>query len=284
MNTLSVINPNSQAEINARKKELRTKAVKKKIRNLALQILVAIVVFGSWEVLADQHVIDKFFFSSPSEIFLHIVDWFQNGTSQGPLYIHFVVTFEETIISFVLGVVLGVIAGYALGRNEILSVILGPYIQMLNALPRVVLAPIFILWLGLGIPSKVASGVILAFFVVFFNAFQGVREVDKNLVNNARLLGASNRQLARHVIIPSALTWILSSLHSSFGFALVGAVVGEFIGATKGLGFLISQAQGAFDTAGVFAGMVLLSITALAANWVVGKLEKRFIAWRFVRQ
>jgi NitT/TauT family transport system permease protein len=155
---------------------------------------------------------------------------------------------------------------------------------MLNALPRVVLAPIFILWLGLGMTSKVALGVTLTFFIVFFNAFQGVREVDKNLINNARLLGANNRQLARHVIIPSALTWILSSLHSSFGFALVGAVVGEFIGATKGLGFLISQAQGAFDTAGVFAGMVLLSITALIANWLVGKLEKRFIAWRNVRQ
>jgi NitT/TauT family transport system permease protein len=212
------------------------------------------------------------------------VEWFTEGTSQGPLYIHFVVTFEETILAFIIGVVLGVVAGYLLGRNEILSVVLGPDIQMLNALPRVVLAPIFILWLGLGMTSKVALGVTLTFFIVFFNAFQGVREVDKNLINNARLLGANNRQLARHVIIPSALTWILSSLHSSFGFALVGAVVGEFIGATKGLGFLISQAQGAFDTAGVFAGMVLLSITALIANWLVGKLEKRFIAWRNVRQ
>jgi NitT/TauT family transport system permease protein len=284
MNTLSVTNPNSQAEIIARKKEMRTKAFKKKIRNLTLQILLAIVVLGLWELLADQQVIDKFFFSSPWEIFMHIVDWFQNGTSQGPLYIHFIVTFEETILAFVIGVALGVIGGYALGRNEILSVVLGPYIQMLNALPRVVLAPIFILWLGLGMTSKVALGVTLTFFIVFFNAFQGVREVDKNMVNNARLLGANNRQLARHVIIPSALTWILSSLHSSFGFALVGAVVGEFIGATKGLGFLISQAQGAFDTAGVFAGMALLSVTALAANWAVGKLEKRFIAWRFVRQ
>lgn len=284
MSTLSVTNPNSQKEIHLRRKELRAKAIKKKIRNFLLQALVAIFIFGLWEVLADTKIIDKFFFSSPSEIYMHIVDWVVNGTSQGPLYIHFVVTFEETILSFILGVVLGVIGGYALGRNELLSVILGPYIQMLNALPRVVLAPIFILWLGLGMPSKVALGVTLTFFVVFFNAFQGVREVDKNLVNNARLLGANNRQLARHVIIPSALTWILSSLHSSFGFALVGAVVGEFIGATKGLGFLISQAQGAFDTAGVFAGMVLLSVTALAANWVVGKLEKRFIAWRFVRQ
>jgi NitT/TauT family transport system permease protein len=284
MNTLSATTNNSQAEIISRKKEMRSKAFKKRTLYFSLQVLIAIVVFGSWELLSDFKIIDKFFFSSPYEIIKHIIEWFTEGTSQGPLYIHFVVTFEETILGFIIGVVLGIVAGYLLGRNELLSVVLGPYIQMLNALPRVVLAPIFILWLGLGMTSKVALGVTLTFFIVFFNAFQGVREVDKNLINNARLLGANNRQLARHVIIPSALTWILSSLHSSFGFALVGAVVGEFIGATKGLGFLISQAQGAFDTAGVFAGMVLLSITALIANWLVGKLEKRFIAWRNVRQ
>ncbi|WP_258218432.1 ABC transporter permease [Paenibacillus radicis (ex Xue et al. 2023)] len=268
----------------SRKKDMRAKAAKIKMRNLALQIIVFVAIFGSWEILSVKKIIDPFFFSSPYSILKQIVEWFISGTSQGPIYVHFVVTFEETIIAFIVGVLLGVIAGYALGRNDILSVIFGPYIQMLNALPRVVLAPIFIIWFGLGMPSKIALGVTLTFFIVFFNAFQGVREVDKNLLNNARLLGANKRQLAQHVILPSALTWILSSLHSSFGFALVGAVVGEFIGSTKGLGFLIAQAQGAFNTTGVFAGMVLLSVTALAANWAVSKLEKRFIAWRHIRQ
>ncbi|ETI69224.1 ABC transporter permease [Neobacillus vireti] len=275
---------NTQEEIETRKKEMRIRASKIKIRNLSLQIIVFIAIFGSWEFFSDKNIIDPFFFSSPSSIVKQIVEWVIEGTSQGPLYVHFVVSFEETVIAFVIGVILGVIAGYALGMNDLLAVIFGPYIQMLNALPRVVLAPIFIIWFGLGMPSKVALGVTLTFFIVFFNAFQGVREVDKNLLNNARLLGANKRQLAQHVIIPSALTWILSSLHSSFGFALVGAVVGEFIGSTKGLGFLIAQAQGAFNTTGVFAGMVLLSVTALAANWAVSKLETRFIAWRHVRQ
>ncbi|WP_220446515.1 ABC transporter permease [Paenibacillus piri] len=275
---------NTQEDMMSRKKEMRAQAAKIKMRNLTLQIIVFITLFGSWEILSDKKIIDPFFFSSPYAILKQIVEWIVEGTSQGPLYVHFVVSFEETVIAFVIGVLLGVIAGYALGRNDILSVIFGPYIQMLNALPRVVLAPIFIIWFGLGMPSKIALGVTLTFFIVFFNAFQGVREVDKNLLNNARLLGANKRQLAQHVIIPSALTWILSSLHSSFGFALVGAVVGEFIGSTKGLGFLIAQAQGAFNTTGVFAGMVLLSVTALAANWAVTKLEKRFIAWRHVRQ
>lgn len=284
MNNPTSLNKPTSHEAISRREEMRKKALKRRLRNLSLQVGVFVLLMGSWQLLASFNWIDPFFFSSPKAILLQIIDWFQNGTSQGPLYIHFLVTFEETILSFVLGVILGVIAGYALGMSEVLSVIFGPYIQMLNALPRVVLAPIFILWLGLDMSSKVALGVTLTFFVVFFNAFQGVREVDRTLVNNALLLGANKKQLALHVIIPSALTWILSSLHSSFGFALVGAVVGEFIGATKGLGFLISQAQGAFNTTGVFAAMVLLSITALAADWAVGQLEKRFIAWRHVRQ
>lgn len=253
-------------------------------KRFTLQVLVFVILFGSWEFLAYYKLIDTFFFSSPLLIMEQIYDWAVNGTSQGPLYIHFEVTFVETVLSFFIGVVLGVIAGFALGRNELLAVVFGPYISMLNALPRVVLAPIFIIWFGLGMASKIASGVVLTFFIVFFNAFQGVREVDKNLLNNARLLGANQRQLTWHVIIPSALTWIFTSLQTSFGFALVGAVVGEFVGATKGLGFLIAQAQGAFDTTGVFAAMVLLSLTALAAKWAVQKLEERLVKWRYVRQ
>jgi len=280
---------NSQAspvnvEVVSRKTEMQRKALKLRIRNLSLQMSVFVILMGAWQFLSSRNIIDPFFFSSPFDIVKHIWSWVVNGTTAGPLYVQFMVTFEETILSFILGGIAGIIFGYALGVNELLSVILGPYIKMINAIPRVVLVPIFILWFGLGMSSKVASGLVLTFFIVFFNAFQGVREVDRNLVNNARLLGASKAQLARHVIIPSALTWILSSLHSSFGFALIGAVVGEFIGSTEGLGYLIAQAQGAFDTTGVFAGMVILSITALIADRGVSKLEKRFIAWRHIRQ
>jgi NitT/TauT family transport system permease protein len=274
----------THSDIIARKHQLRMKARKRRVRNLSLQVTVFVITMGAWQFLSSEKIIDPFFFSSPYDIVLHIWDWAVNGTTAGPLYQQFLVTFEETILAFLLGGIAGIIFGYALGVNELLSIVFGPYIKMLNAIPRVVLVPIFILWLGLGMSSKVASGFALTFFIVFFNAFQGVREVDRNLVNNARLLGANKRQLARHVIIPSALTWILSSLHSSFGFALIGAVVGEFIGSTQGLGYLIAESQGAFDTTGVFAGMVILSFTALIADWVVSRLEKRFIAWRHVRQ
>jgi ABC-type nitrate/sulfonate/bicarbonate transport system, permease component len=281
--TSSLASPAGAAVV-SRKVELQRKALKLRARNLSLQLLVFVVLTGSWQYLSSQKIIDPFFFSSPFDIVKHVWSWAVYGTTAGPLWLQFWVTLEETVLSFILGGVFGIIFGYALGVNDLLSVIFGPYIKMINAIPRVVLVPIFILWFGLGMPSKVASGLVLTFFIVFFNAFQGVREVDRNLINNALLLGASKSQLARHVIIPSALTWILSSLHSSFGFALIGAVVGEFIGATQGLGYLIAQAQGAFDTTGVFAGMLILSVTALIADLGVSKLEKRFIAWRFVRK
>ena len=274
----------SEIAVLQRKSEMRARRIKRKTRDLSLQALVFIVVTGAWQLLVQQKIIDPFFFSSPIAIIKNIYTWITIGTSQGPLYYQFLITFEETIVSFILGGIAGILFGYALGMSDILSVIFGPYIKMFNALPRVVLVPIFILWFGLGFASKVASGFVLTFFIVFFNAFQGVREVDKNLINNARLLGANKRQLARHVILPSALTWILSSLHTSFGFALIGVVVGEFLGSTQGLGYLIAQAQGAFDTTGVFSGMVLLSATALLADWFVTKLEKRFIGWRNIRQ
>lgn len=278
--TTNVTQTQAQVEISMRKNALRANAIRRRLGTLCLQVLVFLLIAGSWQTLSVKHWIDPFFFSSPYDILNRIISWAKTGTSAGPLYGQFTVTFEETVISFIIGTIFGVTMGYALGTNKLLSDIFGPYITMLNALPRVVLAPIFVVWFGLGMPSKVALGVTLTFFIVFFNAFQGVREVDRNLVNNALLLGANKRQLARHVIIPSALSWILSSLHTSFGFALTGAVVGEFIGAQKGLGFLISESQGAFDTSGVFAGMVLLSITSLGADWLVTRLERRFVVWR----
>lgn len=155
-----------------------------------------------------------------------------------------------------------------------------PYIRALNALPRVVLAPIFLLWFGLGIWSKVALGVTVVFFIVFFNTHQGVREVDRVVVNNARMLGASEWQLVRHVLIPSALTWVFSSLHISIGFAMIAVVVGEYLGASRGVGYLISQAEGTFDTTGVFAGMAVLSAVVLLVGWGVNRLERWLLRWK----
>ena len=168
-----------------------------------------------------------------------------------------------------------------LGRNKLLADMFSLYIKIANSIPRVVLGSIFIIALGLGMASKVALAVVMVFFVVFANAFQGVREADRDMIANAQILGASPLpDDARSVVIPSAMSWILASLHVSFGFALVGAVVGEFLGAKQGIGLLISTAQGAFNASGVFAAMIVLAVVALLADFLLTSLEKRLLKWR----
>jgi NitT/TauT family transport system permease protein len=237
-------------------------------------------VVGGWELCARAGIVDPFFFGEPSRIASQLHTWVQQGTQAGPLWEQVLVTLEEAVLGFLIGVVLGVIAGIALGRVQLLADIFSPYIKVMNSIPRIVLGSIFILWLGLGVSSKVALAVVLVFFAVFFNAFQGAREVDRNLVSNARILGASRGQVTRHVVLPSAMTWIIASMHVSFGFALIGAIVGEFLGAQKGLGLLISQAQGTFNADGVFAAMVIIAVVALVAEGLITLLERRLLAWR----
>jgi NitT/TauT family transport system permease protein len=190
------------------------------------------------------------------------------------------VTLQEAVLGFVIGVILGVVFGIALGRVRVLAELFAPFLKVANSIPRIVLGAIFTVAFGFGIQSKVILAVVLVFFGVFFNAFQGTREVDRNLLANARLLGASPWRVTREVVLPSAFTWILASLHISFGFALIGAIVGEFLGAQKGLGLLISQAQGTFNADGVFAAMVIIAIVALAAEGLITLLERRLLAWR----
>ncbi|MDN7864694.1 ABC transporter permease [Burkholderia multivorans] len=247
---------------------------------VTLRIAVLVVVLGGWELAARLKWIDPFFFSMPSLIFDQIRDWFVNGTSQGPLLTQVWVTLEETAIGFLIGSVAGVICGIVLGRNKMMADVFGLYIQIANSIPRVVLGSVFVIALGLGMASKIALAVVMVFFVVFGNAFQGVREADRYLIANAQILGASRRQITTAVVIPSALSWILASLHVSFGFALVGAVVGEFLGSKQGIGLLISTAQGAFNASGVFAAMIVLAVVALAADYLLTWVEKRLLKWR----
>ena len=245
-----------------------------------LRAVVLVVLVGGWQFTTATGIVDPFFFGQPTAIAGQIGRWITDGTASGPLWEQVAVTLEETVLGFAVGVVLGVILGVLLGVNRTLAEVFGPYIRVANSIPRIVLAPIFIIWLGLGLESKVATAVVLVFFVVFFNAFQGVREVPRDLISNARILGADKRQLIANVILPSALTWITASLHTSFGFAIVGAVVGEFVGATKGLGELIAVAKGTFNPNGVFAAMFILAIVALTAESLMTALERRLLNWR----
>ncbi|BAS26188.1 ABC transporter permease [Limnochorda pilosa] len=249
---------------------------RRRLTLLTLQASVGVVALGTWELLSIRGILDPFFFSQPSAIAGRTARWI----AEGYLWPHLWVTLVETVLSFLIGSAGGVAVGLALARVPWLAAAFDPYIRMLNALPRVVLAPIFLLWFGLGIASKVALGVTLVFFIVFFNTYHGVREVDPVILNNARMLKASERQLLRHVFLPSAMSWILSSLHTSVGFAIVGAVIGEYLASARGIGYVIAQAEGVFDSTGIFAGMTVLAVVVLGIDFAIHALERRLLRWQ----
>src|SRR5437868_9733020 len=248
---------------------------------LLLQALVAAVAIALWHVLTTVPImgallLPPFFFSTPTDVVARVIKWLVEGT----IWKHLWITLAEAVMAFAIGSIGGVLIGFWFARKPRVAAVFDPYVKMINALPRVVLAPIFALWFGLGMSSKVALGVTLVFFIVFFNVYQGVKEVSQTILANARMLGMNERQLMWNVYWPSALSWMFSSLHTSVGFAVVGAVVGEYLGSAAGLGYLIQQAEGVFDVAGVFAGMLVLAVFVLAIDGVVTVVERRLLVWR----
>src|SRR5437879_1280714 len=277
------VNPSAQAgEGNAAELAARRSraARRRRVVVYGLRLLFAALWIGSWELSTRLNWVDPFFVGQPSGVVARLWTWITDGTALGPLWLQAVVTMEEAVVGFIIGSLLGIVFGILLGRIELLAETLSPFIKAANAIPRVVLGSLFPIMFGRSLWGKAATAVVPAFFVVFFNAFQGVREVDRNLIANARILGANNRRLTTEIIIPSALSWIAASLHTSLGLALVGAVVGELFGATEGIGELIYLSKNLFDTAGVFAGMALLAATALVAEALITALEDRLIRWR----
>jgi NitT/TauT family transport system permease protein len=245
-----------------------------------VQVAALVVIIGVWQLYVGGDSRKIILYGEPSGIVGRLREWTTVGTAVGSLGDQIKVTVEEALLGFVIGTALGVVSGLALGRVRFLADVFGPFIKVLNSIPRIVLGSVFVLAFGLGLESKVMLVIVLVFFGVFFNAFQGAREVDRNLIANARILGASRWQVTRQVVLPSAFTWIIASLHVAFGFALIGAIVGEFIGGLQGLGVLIKTAQGTFDANGVWAAMVIMGAVALAAEWLITRLERRLLRWR----
>ena len=256
------------------------KARRRRLLVWAGRLVTLVIVIGGWQLLTSAKIVDKFFWGQPSGIVRQLNDWVRHGTAYGSIWLQIWTTFKEALLGFVVGVVAGVIVGVVLGQFRFVAEVISPYIKVTNAIPRIVLGSLFTVALGLGIAPKVLLAAVLVFFVVFFNAFQGVREVDRNLLNNARVLGASRATITRHVVIPSALTWIIASLHVAFGLAIIGAIVGEFLGAQKGLGLVIATAQNNFNPDGVFAAMFIIAVLALTAEGLIGLLERRLLSWR----
>jgi len=257
-------------------------------RNIRLwQVGLLAAVFAFWHVMTAPGLIPPmmfdndrqaaFFFGEPVKIVGRIWTWF---VAEADIYRHLWVTLIETLLAFGIGSVLGLLCGLWLALSPMASAILEPYIKAANSMPRIILAPIFAVWFGLGIASKVALGVTLVFFIVFFNVYQGVKEVSPVVLANARMLGANRKQLLRHVYLPSATSWVFSSLHTSVGLAFVGAVVGEYLGSSQGVGYLILQAEGTFDINTVMAGILVLTAFALVLDAAVGRVEKRLMKWQ----
>ena len=240
----------------------------------------AVFVIGGWQLFTDLGWVNAFFYGKPSLIWQSLVQLFTQGTEFGSIWADIAVTLREAVYGFIGGAIAGITVGLLLGQNRFLSDVLSPYIKIVNAIPRIILGSIFVVAFGLGTFPKVLLAAVLVFFIVFFNAFQGVREVDPNLVSNVKVLGASPLQVARHVTIPSALTWIIASLHTAFGFAIIGALVAEVLGSQRGIGLVIVQAQGRMDPNTVFAGMAIMAVITLVAEYLITLLEKRVLSWR----
>ena len=240
------------------------------------QFLLLCGILLVWEVLTATKLLPPFFFGRPLIVLEKTWGWFASGK----IYSHLAITLVETLLAFAVGTILGLLVGLWLGLSATSAALLDPYIKAANSMPRVILAPIFAVWFGLGIWSKVALGVTLVFFIVFFNVYQGVKEVSPVVLANARMLGANSRSLLRTVYLPSATSWVFSSLHTSVGMAFVGAVVGEYLGSAAGVGYLISQAEAVFDINTVFAGILVLTGFALVLDGLVSVAENRLLVWR----
>lgn len=242
---------------------------------LMCQIVLGIAVLLLWEG-ASGRLVDKFFISNPVEVGERLWQWIADGS----IFRHLWATVYATMMGFFIGAAIGVVLGIWLGVSPFVSRLLNPYLSALNALPKVALAPLFVLWFGLGIESKIALAAVLVLFLVFLNTYAGVREVDQDLVDTARLMKASRAQVIGKVIVPSALSWVFAGLKISVPYALIGAVIGEMIAANRGLGYLVQFSGAQFDTAGVFAVLFVIALLAVALNFLVELVQHRMQRWR----
>ena len=241
------------------------------------QIVLAFAVLLLWQGAAGRFI-DDFFTSNPIDVARRLITW----TSNGSIFRHFLVTVYETVVGFTIGSILGVLLGIWLGTSRFYSRLLQPFIWALNALPKVALAPLFVLWFGLGLESKIALAAVLVLFIVFINTYQGIKDVDEDLLDVLRLMKASRWQMLTKVILPSSVSWIFAGLKIALPNALIGAVIGEMIASSYGLGYLVQLSGAQFDTAGVFAVLVVIGVLAVILNQFIEIAQHRLERWRIV--
>lgn len=219
--------------------------------------------------------IDPLFFSKPSTIVLRLVEGFRDGTLLGHTY----ATLYEIFGGYLLGVIVGGTLGYLAGVSTRFASYTEPYILLLNAIPKVAIAPIIVVWFGIGLTSKVVLASLMVFFVVFFNVFLGIRSLNVDYLHLARIMGASRRQVIWSVVLPSIAPFTLTALKQGVVFAVIGAIIAEFIASARGVGYYIQMASGMFDTAGVFAGVLILLAVVVVASGFFSLIERRYLRW-----
>jgi NitT/TauT family transport system permease protein len=244
-------------------------------RLLFYRLLFGLMLVAFWE-LSSGRLIDPFWVSSPSLVFAYLYGVFADGSIFG----HIGITLYETFTGFFIGAIFGIGLGFVLGRRETLAQIIDPYIVAFNGIPRIALAPLFIIWFGIGPTSKVILVVLVVFFLTFFNTYAGVKGVDAELKNILRIMGATERQILMKITLPSIVPWITTGLKISVPYAIVGAVVGEFIAASKGLGYLINYNTSLFSTTGALGGILILALVVVLCNEAINRAESHLLRWR----
>ncbi|HEY0331400.1 MAG TPA: ABC transporter permease [Rhodopseudomonas sp.] len=242
-------------------------------RLLVLLPGLALLAFWQW---ASGRLIKEIYISKPTAIMLRLYELFASGE----IYPHLWTTGQELVMGYGIGVAAGIVGGYALGRSPRLARIFEPYVMAFYGVPKIALAPLFIIWFGIGVGSKVALASIMVFFLVFYNVYAGVRGVDREVVNLALVMGANQRQLTYHVYLPAAAPYVILGMRMAVPYAVIGVIVGEFTSSIEGLGLFIHEASATYDPAGVFAGIVILLAFVVGANAVTGRLERRLLRWR----
>lgn len=245
------------------------------MKKIVLALLPGFVLLAFWE-WASGRLIREIYVSKPTAIAVRLYELFATGE----ILPHLVVTLQELVLGYIVGVLSGVIVGYWLGRSPRVAAIVEPYVMAFYGIPKIALAPLFIIWFGIGIGSKIALAGIMVFFLTFYNVYTGVRNVDREYANLALIMGAKERQLTRHVYLPAAAPFVLLGMRMAIPYSVIGVIVGEFASSTRGLGLFINQASSTYDPAGVFAGIVILLAFILVANLGAARLERRLLRWR----
>lgn len=254
-----------------RRHEARTAA----LTLLAMRVSFVAAILAIWQ-FASGRLIDSFWVSRPSDIVVQLIDW----ANSGHLWRHTEITLTTALWGFVIGVVVAVIIGFFLGRNPVLSSLVEPYIQAIYCIPKLALAPLFILWFGIQIEAKIAMAAYIVFFLVFWNAYSGAREVDRELIDVIRIMGGRGRDIYLKVVLPSAMAWVLTGIRVALPNGMAGAIVAEMIASNRGLGFLLQVSAEKFDSTGLFAVILVVGVIAAFLNEGLGRAETYLLRWK----